>query len=179
MWLTSSSSLWLRSDVWNETRLAELLDGDDFLIVMPIFLPPLPGLWLSACDCWALPGVNTCNGFWPPLVLLFPKGVAWITRSASSSVPSSSSLSELSNSLVTLDDKGGTTGSFKRLPLLPPDAPPWLRKKGYMISLTSKTEALQMPSATDVLPRLLQSCYTDLLAALLPMHFCGIWPCSR
>ena len=30
-----------------------------------------------------------------------------------------------------------------------------------------------------VLPRFLQSCYTDLLAALLPMHFCGIWPCSR
>ena len=39
-------------------------------------------------------------------------GVCWTTTSASSSV--SSSLSELSSSLVTLDDSGGTMGSLTR-----------------------------------------------------------------
>ena len=30
-----------------------------------------------------------------------------------------------------------------------------------------------------ILPRFVQSCYRDLLAPLLALHFCRLWPCSQ
>ena len=40
-------------------------------------------------------------------------------------------------------------------------------------------EVQQVRILIELLPRFLQSCYRDLLVPLLPLHFCGLWPCSQ